>query len=155
MQLLWDWYLAFGHPQSHPYDSRWLLWFAHLCTRHPSNSWALSPRLEVCSKHMNIRLHSDVKGCQSKGLAANNDLSWDFRAPAGTQMCSGTFLQGGWWSAPRGTQPTAVTVATVRLPDLHIRAPSLLVLHTDLQKKKKKKKMCVWSTRTCAWASWI
>lgn len=103
MQLLQDWYLAFRHhDRNSPNDSRWLFWLSHLCRRHPSNSWALSPRLEAYSK-LNIRLHSDAKGCQSKGLAANNNLSWDFRAPAGTQMCSGTFLQGGWWSAPWGT----------------------------------------------------
>lgn len=67
-----------------------------------------------------------------KGLVTNNNLSWDYGAPAGSQMCSGTFLQGDWWSAPWGTQPTAVTVAGKHLPDLHI--PVLPVLCTDAQK---------------------
>lgn len=69
---------------------------------------------------LDVKLHSDVQRHQSKGCAANDNLSWDCRAPAGSQMCSGTLLQGGWWSAPQGTQPTAVTATTVCLPDLHI-----------------------------------
>lgn len=54
----------------------------------------------------------------------NDNLSWDSIAPAGTQMCSGTFLQFGWWTIPWGTQPAAVSVAAARLSDIHIQALS-------------------------------
>lgn len=67
------------------------------------------------------KLHRDAQGHKSKGSVTNDNLSRDYTTPAGTQMCCGAFLQGGWWSASSGIQATAVTATTVHPPHLHIQ----------------------------------
>lgn len=43
----------------------------------------------------NVKFHRDAQEHQGKGLAANDNASWEYGAPAGTQMCISGFLQGG------------------------------------------------------------